>query len=30
MCLSNDNNIDNQNYNKILKRNWLAPVWFEF
>ena len=32
MCLSNNNNNnnDNQNYNKILKRNWLAPVWFEF
>ena len=30
MCLSNDNNNVNQNYNKILKRNWLAPAWFEF
>ena len=30
MCLSNDNNNDNKNYYKILKRNWLALVWFEF
>ena len=30
MCMSNDNNNDNQNYNKILKHDWLAPVLFEY
>ena len=30
MCMSNDNNNDNQNYNKILKHGWLAPVLFEY
>ena len=31
MCMSNDdNNNNNQNYNKILKHGWLAPVLFEY